>query len=98
MRDQRRGEAHDGPVERRDQDLRVRVEGVCDVQVVGDEVAQGRAADVVGVVVGGGPGADGDVGAGGEVAACACEEGDEDVVAGGYFAQETAEAVVEVLG
>lgn len=49
-------------------------------------------------VGGGGPGAEGDVGAGGEVPACACEEGDGDVGAGGYFAQETGEAVVEVLG
>ena len=54
--------------------------------------------DVVGGgVVGGGP-ADGDVGAGGEVAAYAGEDGDGDVGEGGDGAEELAEVVVEVLG
>lgn len=35
--DESGGEADGGPVERGDEDLGVRVEGVCDVEVVGDE-------------------------------------------------------------
>lgn len=95
VRDQGGRETDDGPVERRDEDLGVRVEGVGDLEVVGDEVAQGLAADVG---VWGGGAADGDVGAGGEVAACAGQDGDEDVVALGYLAHELGELVVEVLG
>ena len=71
MRDQRGGQADDGTVERRDEDLRVRVECVCDFEVVGDEVAQVVAANGVNVFRGGEGTLDGDVGAGGEVAACA---------------------------
>lgn len=96
MRDQRGGEAYDGAVERRDEDFRMGVEGVCDLQVVGDKIPQRVAADVG--VVGGERAADGDVGAGGEVAPCACQDCDEDVVAGGYLAQEVGEVVVEILG
>lgn len=68
MRDQGGREADDGAVERRDEDFRVGVEGVGHLEIVGDEVAQVLAADVG--VFGEGA-ADGDVGAGGEVAACA---------------------------
>ena len=74
MGDERGGEADDGAVERRDEDLGVRVEGVCDFEVVACYAAEGFAVDggvvVGGVVVCGGAG-DGDVGAGGEVAAYA---------------------------
>lgn len=93
--DQRRGEADDGAVERRDEDLGVRVEGVRDFEVVADVVAEGFAVDVIG---GGGGAADGDVGAGGEVAAFACEDGDGYVGEGGDGAEELGEVVVEVLG
>lgn len=69
VRDERGGEADDGAVEGCDEDFGVRVEGVCDFEVVAGYVAEGFAVDV-GVVVGG-RAADGDVGAGGEVAAYA---------------------------
>ena len=95
MRDQRRGKADDGPIERGDEDFRVRVERVGDLEVVGDEIAQVLAADVGGR--GEGP-ADGDIGARGEVAACACEDRDGCVGAFGDLAHEAGEAVVEILG
>ena len=72
MRDERGGEADDGAVEGCDEDFGVRVEGVCDFEVVACYVAEGFAVDVA--VVGGGVEggtADGDVGTGGEVAAYA---------------------------
>ena len=73
VRDERGGEADDGAVEGCDEDLGVRVEGVCDFEVVACYVAEGFAVDVAVVVGGGGVvrggAADGDVGAGGEVAA-----------------------------
>ena len=76
MRDERGGEADDGAVERGDEDLGVRVEGVRDFEVVAGYGAEGFAVDVgggiiVGGVLGGCGAADGDVGAGGEVAAYA---------------------------
>ena len=40
------GEADGGAVESGDEDFRVRVEGVCYFEVVGDEVLEGVAADV----------------------------------------------------
>ena len=94
--DQRGGEADDGAVERRDEDLGVRVEGVRDFEVVADVVAEGFAVDVGGGAGGGAAG--GDVGAGGEVAAFACEDGDGYVGEGGDGAEELGEVVVEVLG
>ncbi len=97
MRDEGGREADGGPVERGDEDLRVRVEGAGDVEVVGREGLQGGAAGVGGG--GGGQRArDGEVGAGGEVAAGAGEEGDGDVGAGGDEAEELGEVVVVVLG
>ena len=98
VRDERGGQADHGTVERRDEDLRVRVESVCDFEVVGDEVAQVLGADGGGVFGGGEGIFDGDVGAGGEVAARACQDREVDVWAGGDGAQEAGEAVIEVLG
>lgn len=95
VRDERGGETYDWAVERRDEDLRMGVEGIGDLEVVGYEIAQAPAAHVG--VLGEGP-ADGDVGAGGEVAARACQDGDEDVVAPGHLAHQDREAVVEILG
>ena len=74
MGDERGGEADDGAVERGDEDLGVRVEGVCDFEVVACYAAEGFAVDggvVVVVVFAWGRAADGDVGAGGEIAAYA---------------------------
>lgn len=71
--DERGGEADGGAVERRDQDLGVCVEGVGDVQVVGDEGLEPVAA---GGFVGGHGARDGDVGAavdGGSVIVSATE-------------------------
>ena len=98
VRDERGGEADDGAVERGDEDLGVRVEGVRDFEVVAGYVAEGFAVDVGGVGGVGGGAADGDVGAGGEVAAYAGEDGDGDVREGGDGAEELGEVVVEVLG
>lgn len=53
-------EPDDGPVERDDEDFRVRVEGLCDVEVVGDEVFEEEA---VLVFPRGGRAVDADVGA-----------------------------------
>lgn len=58
-----RAEPDRGPVERRDQDLGVRVEGVCDVQVVGHEGLEEVSFYVFAV---GQAAGDGDVGAAGE--------------------------------
>ena len=106
------GEADGGAVESRDEDLRVRVEGVCDVEVVGDEGAEPVFAEVGAFGEGAG---DADVGAAergvsigtgrsleeafalrGEIAAFAGEDGDVDIVAGGDLAHQGREAVVEV--
>lgn len=46
LRDQRGGEADDRAVEADDEDLGVSVEGLCDVQVEGDEGAQPELPDV----------------------------------------------------
>lgn len=59
---QRGREAYDGPVERRDEDLGVRVEGLCGVEVVGDE---GGEPLLVGVDAGLGGAGDAYVGAAG---------------------------------
>ena len=95
MGDERGGEADDGAVEGCDEDLGVRVEGVCDFEVVAGYVAEGVAVDVGG---GGGGAADGEVGARGEVAADAGEDGDGDVGEDGDGAEELGEVVIEVLG
>ena len=54
VRDQRGGQPDGGPVERGDEDLGVRVEGVRDFEVVGDEAAEVVAAGLRGGVVAGG--------------------------------------------
>lgn len=89
------GETYDGAVQRGDQDFRMGVEGIRHLDIVGYEIPQALAAHVGTIGEGA---ADGDVGAGGEVAACARQDGDEDVVEFGYLAQQECETVVEILG
>ena len=94
---QRRTQPHGRAIQRCNQDLRMRVETPRDVQVVRHESSHDVPPHLVRVSCVSGRTTALDVGAGGEEAAGASEDGDGDSGVLGDFAEEAGEAVVVIL-